>query len=478
VLVGAVALVGLTAAAGTVLMPSHLRATALTLVTRGPSTLAPHRVVVAPLENRTGDPALATFGEMAADWTTQALARTAEFEVVDARTAAVTARVVDRIPRLLRADDRAIALAQETGAGTVIAGRYYRDGDTVRVHVQLTDVESRRVRRSLGPLNGDVRALSRLVDDVSRRAAALLVAAVDTSAAGLGVGQAPPPSYEAYRETSRAWERYYVSDFRGAFAHAHRAVSLDTTYMLPLVIQAFFHSEQREWAAADSLLARVARRGVAPSRLEQAGFDMVRGELTGDVATQLRGAQELARLAPGSVEAHAHVAHVAVTAGRPHAALAALAPLDPRRGVLLVVPFYWNWRLTALHALGRHAEELAVTRDARRQFPTRNVVLLNAVRAFAAAGRADEARDLARGAVTERWDAAAVRRRALVEGSRELRAHGYAAAAPRLLHEALAEYGARDDALATPQLEARALLLVEAERWPEAGAALRAESRA
>jgi TolB-like protein/tetratricopeptide (TPR) repeat protein len=450
--------------------PQGSRAIALTLLTRGSPGIDPRRVVVAPLESRTQDARLDAFGEMAADWITQSLGRTGEFEVVDARTAALTARVLDRIPRVLRPGDRAVALARETGAGTVVSGRYYVERDTVRVYVQLTDVATGRVRRAFGPVAGSAAVLSTLVDRVSRGVAAHAAAAVDTSAAGLSVGHSAPPSYEAYREMNRAWGRYYATDFPSALAHAARAAALDSTYMLPLLVGAFFRAELRQWAAVDSLVRRVAPYEDRLAPLDAAAFAMIRADLAGDLAAVLWAAQELQRLNPTSAEARTHVAHQAVVVNRPRLALEALAPLDATRGVLLVVPWYWTWRAAALHELGDHAAELAATERQLSQFPTRTVSLLNRARALAAVGRADDVRRLAERATDDRWPAEAVRRRALVEGSRELRAHGHGARARALLDRALAAPPADDSSLAAA--EERALLLAEAERWSEARALL------
>jgi hypothetical protein len=424
-------------------------------------------VVVAPLDDETRDPALGAFGEMAADWTTQELMRDAELDVVDARTAAATARIVERFPRLLRAGDRAVALARETGAGTVIAGRYYREGDSVRVHAQLTDALTGKVQRSLGPLSGGRAELSQLAQRVGRRAAGLVAASVDTSRSGAGLGLIPAPSYDAYSEVRLAWERYYRADFPGAFAHTARAAALDSTYMVPLLMQAIFHAEQREWAGVDSAVRAVAPHVATLTRLEQAVHDMVRAQLAGDQVGELRAAEELARQAPASGESGAHAAHVAVTAGFPRAALARLATLDPERGVLLVVPFYWNWTTAALHALGRHPEELAAARRGLTLHPSRNTSLLNLARALGTAGDADGIRDAARRARRERWDGEAVRRRVLVEGARELLAHGHARPAAALLSEARTMFAALPgDEAAT--LEARAILALEAGAWADA----------
>src|SRR5687767_5391892 len=147
-------------------------------------------------------------------------------------------------------------------------------------------------------------------------------------------------------------------------------------------MQAYFHSEWREWAAVDSMVRLVARRGSPLAPMERAALDMVRAELHGDPHGQLRAARELARVAPGSVEAEVHVAHMAVGLNRPREALVALDGVDPERGVLLVVPFYFNRRTASLHALGEHREELAAARRGHARFPNRSTVLLTLARAL------------------------------------------------------------------------------------------------
>ncbi|AHG89082.1 transcriptional activator domain-containing protein [Gemmatirosa kalamazoonensis] len=461
-----------------VLVPEPQRVTAMTLLTRAPVTLDPRRVVVAPLDDQTRDPRLADFGELAAEWTTAALSGIGEYEVVDARSALVTARVVDKFPRLLRTGDRAVALAREIGAGMVVRGGYYRDHDSLRVYVQLTDAATGRVVRSLGVSSGSASEPEALVVPVSRRAAALFASAVDTSAVAIGIRLAPPPSYDAYRETLAAWGRYYQSDLRQALVHATRAARLDSTYVLPRVMAAYFHTELRGWATADSLLRAAESVPTPPSRLERASLEMVRADVRGDLEAELRAAQELSSASPGSAEMVVHVAHIAVFANRPRLALATLDRLDPTRGVLLSIPFYWNWKTAALHELGDHRRELDAAHRGHHQHPFRNAAAFNVVRAVAASGAPDAAREihsLALHARTERWDGAAVRRRMLVEGSRELRAHGRPGDGAPLLDSALAEFDAiarragRDTSLAL--LEARAVLLAEGGRLTEARAA-------
>src|SRR6059036_1572771 len=111
------------AAAGVVLFAHRWRA------------IDPRRVVVTGFEDLTGDPALASLGHMAADWVTQELARSGAVEVVPA---------VESGHHL---DVAAVeALARKTGAGTLVAGSYYKHGDSVRFQVQIIDAQRGTVR--------------------------------------------------------------------------------------------------------------------------------------------------------------------------------------------------------------------------------------------------------------------------------------------------------------------------------------------
>src|SRR5439155_19593262 len=82
--------------------------------------LDPRRVVVTGFEDLSGDSALAPLGHIATDWVTQALTRQPGVEVVPgAATSHLDAAAIR-------------ALAAQTGAGTVVLGKYYRDGDAGR----------------------------------------------------------------------------------------------------------------------------------------------------------------------------------------------------------------------------------------------------------------------------------------------------------------------------------------------------------
>src|SRR5207249_5764602 len=90
------------------------------------------RVVVAVIENHTGDHSLDNVGHMAADWVTQGLAQTGLVEVVSSMSVMSSSVAPgEHGPGHLDAAGIQI-LGRETGAGTVVSGAYYRQADSLR----------------------------------------------------------------------------------------------------------------------------------------------------------------------------------------------------------------------------------------------------------------------------------------------------------------------------------------------------------
>src|SRR6266704_2583927 len=106
------------------------------------------RVVVAVIENHTGDPTLDNLGHMAADWVTQGLAQTGLVEVVPSVSVMSSSRTPGgHGPGHL--DVVGIqTLGRETGAGTVVSGAYYRQADSIRFQVQISAAKDGTVLRA------------------------------------------------------------------------------------------------------------------------------------------------------------------------------------------------------------------------------------------------------------------------------------------------------------------------------------------
>lgn len=130
--------------------------------------LNPMRVAVAALSNETGDTTLAPLGPMVASWITDRLGATRDVVVVT--SAIVVPAQHDRhfADSALDDPERLQRLAAETRAGTLVSGSYYRGtGGRVELHVEISDANSGRLLRAIGPVTstGDPEAAAATLSD-------------------------------------------------------------------------------------------------------------------------------------------------------------------------------------------------------------------------------------------------------------------------------------------------------------------------
>jgi TolB-like protein len=433
VVVAAAALGLLLAAGGAVAFaPSAMRAHALTLITRSDPSLESSRVLVAPFDNATGDTTLEALGIMTADWIGQAISHVPGVEVVDPRTAFATQEVVEQIPWPFKSRNRARAMAQEVGAGTVVSGTYYREGDTLTFHAAISDVRTGRLVRSMAPVKGARRSPSHLLAELQQRVAATLALARDTTAGTLIGSFAEPPSLDAYQEVYRGVEAYFHGDDSSEYAHLERAAKLDTTYTTPLVFLAFARAYNFDYATADTVVRHAERLSARLAPAERALLDHVEAVIASNTEDAVRSAQRFMTLMPGSQESPLLLASVALSSLRPALALRALAHVDPDRGLNLAGPFYWLYESEAAAQVGDWDRSLAMGRSGQRRFPESGWMCYATSRGLARLGRiAELERQIA--AAPSRGDPLVEQARLAVNMWGELRAAGHADAADRLM---------------------------------------------
>jgi TolB-like protein len=406
---------------------------ALTLGRRA-SALVPGRVVVAVLENHTGDAGLDPVGHMAADWVTQGLTQTGLVEVVPSVTVVASATATPGSTGNL--DVAGIrALGRETRAGTVVTGAYYRQGDSLRFQVEITDAGDGKVVRALDPVVGSVANPLAAVEVVRQRVMTTLATLFNPKLAGWGAAASQPPDYQAYQQFIEGLDRYARYDYQGARDHFDRAAAGDSTFSVAAIWSAAARINLGQHAGADSIVKRLeaSNRPLAP--VDRSYLGWVAAIVRGNAAGALDAARELARLAPAS-DALFLLSQAAMYNNRPREAVAAMEGLDPDRG-LFRGSYDYAWNITsALHMLGEHRRELKEARAGRRRAPGLAGLAAEA-RALAALGRLDEMRQrLDEGfqlSPEDRYTAASVA--LLVAG--ELRAHGYGDAAREAVGRAI-----------------------------------------
>ena len=434
----------LTLAAGTLVAAAAVVA----LVVRRPgSGLTDRRVVVAVIENHTGDPSLDNLGHMAADWVTQGLAQTGLVEVVPSMSVMTASRASGGHGQGHLDASGLRALGRETGAGTVVWGAYYRQGDSVRFQVQISAAKDGTVLRALDPVAGPLAQPLEGVEALRQRVMAALATLFDSRLSRWATTASQPPNFQAYQEFIGGLDRFVQFDMRGAIAHFERAVAVDTTFRLPLIFAANAHMNVGEFGVADSLGHALERHAGRFAPLDRAYLAWVLATCRGDGPEALRAARAMANLAPGS-EALYLVAEDAMALNRPREAVDALVALGPDRGFTRGWWVYWSDLTSALHLVGDHRRELQAALEGLRRFPDNPQILATQVRALAALGRVEEMR---RGVAAgmnlppmEGWAAADV----LLLAAVELRAHGHAAAADTMLAQE------RDWLAARPRAEA------------------------
>lgn len=406
-------------------IPTSTRTMASIALVRRSAPLSPRRIVVAAFENRTGDSTLAPVGELAADWIARSLLE-ANFEVVDPRTSAIAARVVASLPWLLRSGDPSLALARETGAGTVVTGRYYLQHDSLQFEATVADVTKGTLLRAIGPVRGAAAQASPLVGALAVRVTAALAASTDTTPGAATASLAEPPSIEAFEHTSRAWEMFFSQprDTAAVFAELSRAAALDSGYSAPLFMRAYVLDVKEQWPAMARVVSLLHARQKGMGRIERAALDLFDADLRGDLLGRLRAAREMARLSPGSADMALLVAVSACYVNRFAEADDALRRSDPNRGINLVSPMYWAWRSLAAHALGATREESDVANESARRFPSALSSRYALARAHAGARHFDALRAVLHDAGFDASNPSVDARDLAMFSARELRAHG------------------------------------------------------
>src|SRR6266550_431020 len=173
---------------------------------RGPP-LNDRRVVVAVIENHTGDGSLDNVGHMAADWVTQGLAQTGLVEVVSSMSVMKSSHI--------HLDAAGIqTLGRETGAGTVVSGAFYRQEDSIRFQVQISAAKDGTVLRALEPVAGPIAQPLVAVEAVRQRVMATLATLFDTRLSLWAKTAGQPPTFAAYQEFIQGLDRMVQFDSR------------------------------------------------------------------------------------------------------------------------------------------------------------------------------------------------------------------------------------------------------------------------
>jgi DNA-binding SARP family transcriptional activator len=321
----------------------------------GPAVAEPRRVMVRPLENRTGDAVFDSVGLMAADIVTNAVARLEGVSVTTQPTSA---------------------------AGTIIGGGIYRVGTSLRVQLQVTDPDGRHLLPA-DAIQGAPDDMLDLLDALAERTSAGLAVHLETRWA-LARAVARPRTVAHYQSGVAGQDAFFRADWPRAIELFRPAAEASPPYPMAVIVSAIASWNLGEVADAATMLRRVD-----PAHTELGGFDrdvyeMVSHWLAGNWVGARDATTAQARVLPGSIAAY-EVAEETRRLRQPREALSLLAALDLGHSELGASPFVAIEMARCLHLCGDHAQELEVAERALRAAPSDPAVLRLAVRARVAA---------------------------------------------------------------------------------------------
>lgn len=448
----------------------------VSIVAREGANLEPRRVLVVPLENRTGEMSLEPVGIIAADWVVQGLARTDVIDVVPSIQALGLLQQAGDKRNSHDAVSRARTLAHSRGAGTVIVGSYHRRGENLEFQVQIIDVAGGRLVHAVDGVRGPQSDPMSAIDELRRRTVGAVAFQFDTRLRPLVRSAHRPPSYEAYQAFAAGMDQRNRWQWRQSLAYFRQAFALDTSFITALFLAAIEHHNLREFAQADSLTRLLARSRERLTALERQLLDWAEADMRGD----LEGAFEAARgLVPFGDGFRGQVALNALWANRPREALEAHDGVNIERLLehqSLMWKLAYGRRITeAHHLLGSYRRELAESKRSRKRNPGAVEPVLLEMRALIGLGRVQHARERLGEALDMPPETAWPPGEIMLRAADELRVHGHVPAAREILLRALAWYRALPDSRATVLRDRRhrAAALLRADSLDSAEAAFR-----
>ena len=435
------------------------------------AVVVPSRVVVAPLQNRTGNRAFEPVGSMVAEWITQGLLRTGLVQVVDARTMLETAREAGPS----RDDNYLRTLAERTGAGTVVSGTYFVEGDSLRFLMRITGAPSGEVKHTVDVVNAPLARPTAALEPLRQRVTGALAVLLDPRLNNWTARTSQPPTYEAYGEFLLGMQTF-GPDYENSVRHFLRAARLDSTYWQAKLWAAMSYANLHRYLPADSLFRILDRNRSQLASYDEANLDyFYAGFVRGDWETSYRGGRRMVELAPGAGHALYAAGLTAQITNRPREAIEVLRRIDTDEGWGKAwAPRVYNLIARSYHQLGDYQRELEWAKRLRASEPNAGWTRLEEVGAMAAQGRAKDALNLAvEGAVfptsTETWEDYSPGD-FLWQAGRELRAHGHPLEAREAFERAERWYASRpaDERSTRNHRRGVARVLASLGRWSDA----------
>lgn len=435
-----------------------------------PAVLDGNKVIVAPFQNKTGDAKFDQLSTLATDWVARGIVETGVVDIGQFTPQKdASGKIADNAFDVANLVKQAKALA----AGRIVAGAFYKQGDSIQFQAQIIDANDGKLVGSIPPAIGPSNDPMSALNEMRARVMGSLAQMTGSEKSGLSSIDAPP-SYEAFKEFSRGQEMFDRGEFEASIPFYFRAAKIDTTYFAPLVRAAYAFDNAGKCGQTDSLGKVLNAKRERLSDYEGYYLDRVIAWCNGDLTAAYVAAKQIARIAPKSSSAAYIAARSAPPINRLNEAAAAFDKLNLKKPQN---HGYYRDYGEVLHMLGRHDEELKIVRIGEQAYPDRILLLISEVRALAALNRVDETRSVVARSLTMGTNSSNTPAGVFFAAVAELAAHGHEKASKEVAEEAIAwlrrqeTRGSRSrDTASSRRKPSIAYMLLQAGRFAEAKA--------
>jgi len=394
--------------------------------------LDPDRVAVSVFENRTGDPALDAVGSMAADWITHGLAETGDVEVVPGMSSLAAFR---GNPDALPTEDPLLVFAEATGAGTVVSGSYYLQGESLVFNVRVTDLARGELVHAFQPIRGPRGEPAEVVEELKQRVKGLFAISAESQAEWRL--SSTPPRFEAYREYVAGLDVFGSDDARAAL-HFQRAAEYDSQLVVPRLYLAYMFGAQGDRESQQAVFQELSDRRDQLSPFEQKWLGIQMAYAERRYAEALRLLQEAQGIAPRDLMVRHWTGLIGLYLNRPQLIVETMGSADMEQVRDHAAWRYWyNILSRAHHRMGEDEQALVNARRAVDWSPDDAWFRTAECAALAGLGRLDEVRRAVDRALTQKPSPGFTAADLFIYAADELHVHGHPEAALEMAQRAV-----------------------------------------
>ena len=339
--------------------------------------LDPELVLVGSFVNRTGDKSFDAMALLARDRLITTLSNLGLARAVPANIGHPS-DVIDSL----------CSAARASGAGLAIGGALYLHEGEIEVQAKIVDVQESALLYAVPASIANQDRISEALDQVVQRTIGVI--ATHRSAHAHFQLMSHVPAFEAYQEFIAGSELFGIDRIASIY-HLERAVELDPNFTSAKFRLSVAYRNGGRHADAAEVLARLDERRPVLTEFERLWLDYFLTRLENRRRDGLTLLRRIEAIVPEDPVVQHLIGSSAYALNRPREAIAAVSAMISRKDIEIFLHnplVVGSFRRCAIshHILGNHEEELRIARAGLENFPTHHDLLVAEARALTALG--------------------------------------------------------------------------------------------